>query len=60
MKYSNNEYINTQNTSTAAKRMIRAQSEQIRENPAEYVARKYGIRGDADGHNKGTASGIPE
>lgn len=26
----------------------RAQAEQIRENPAEYVARKYGIRGDAD------------
>lgn len=29
--------------------MIRAQAEQIRETPAEYVARKYGIRGDADG-----------
>lgn len=28
--------------------MIRAQAEQIREDPAEYVARKYGIRGDAD------------
>ena len=28
--------------------MIRAQAEQIRETPAEYVARKYGIRGDAD------------
>lgn len=40
--------------------MIRAQAEQIRENPAEYVARKYGIRSGADGHNKGTASGIPE
>lgn len=40
--------------------LIRAQAEQIRENPAEYVARKCGIRGDADGHNKGTASGIPE
>lgn len=26
---------------------IRAQGEQIRETPAEYVARKYGIRGDA-------------
>ena len=60
MKYSNNEYTNTQNTSAAAKRMIRAQAEQIRENPAEYVARKCRIRGDADGHNKGTASGIPE
>ena len=40
--------------------LIRAQAEQIRENPAEYVARKCGIRGDADGHNKGTASGVPE
>ena len=29
--------------------LIRVQSEQIRETPAEYVARKYGIRGDADG-----------
>lgn len=28
--------------------MIRAQAEQIREDPAEYIARKYGIRGDAD------------
>ena len=33
----------------AVKRMIQAQAEQIREDPAEYVARKYGIRGDADG-----------
>lgn len=32
----------------AVQRAIRVQSEQIRENPAEYVARKYGIRGDAD------------
>ena len=52
MKYSNNEYTNTQNTSTAAKRMIRAQAEQIRENPAEYVARKCRIRGDADGQHR--------
>lgn len=29
--------------------MIRAQAEQIREDPAEYLARKYNIRGDADG-----------
>ena len=29
--------------------MIQAQAEQIREDPAEYIARKYGIRGDADG-----------
>ena len=40
--------------------LIRAQSEQIRENPAEYVARKYGIRGDADGHNKRAAAGVSE
>lgn len=45
---------------TGATVLIRAQGEQIREDPAEYVARKYGIRGDADGHNKGTASGLPE
>ena len=47
-RYSDNEYSNTQNTSMAGK-LIRAQSEQIRETPAEYVARKFGIRGDADG-----------
>lgn len=57
--YSDGEYSYTHNTSMAGK-LIRVQSEQIRENPAEYVARKYGIRGDADGHNKGTASRIPE
>ena len=28
--------------------MIRAQAEQIREDPAEYIARKYNIRSDAD------------
>ena len=28
--------------------MIQAQAEQIHEDPAECVARKYGIRGDAD------------
>ena len=33
----------------AVQRAIRVQAEQIREDPAEYVARKYGIRGDADG-----------
>lgn len=32
----------------AVQRAIRAQAEQIRETPAEYVARKCGIRGDAD------------
>ena len=45
--YSNSEYGNTHNTSMAGK-LIRAQAEQIREDPAEYVARKYRIRGDAD------------
>lgn len=58
-KYLQSEYSHTRNTSMAGK-LIRAQAEQIRETPAEYVARKFGIRGDADGHNKGTASGIPE
>ena len=29
--------------------MIRAQAEQIRKDPAEYIARKYNIRSDADG-----------
>lgn len=47
-KYPINEYNDTRNTSTAGK-PIRNQAEQIREDPAEYVARKYGIRGDADG-----------
>lgn len=45
--YADSEYKNTHNTSTAGK-LIRVQAEQIREDPAEYVARKYGIRGDAD------------
>ena len=58
-KYPEYEYGNTHNTSMAGK-LIRAQAEQIREDPAEYVARKFDIRGDADGHTKGTASGIPE
>ena len=29
--------------------MIQSQAEQILETPAEYVARRYGIRSDADG-----------
>ena len=29
--------------------MIRVQAEQIREDPVEYIARKFNIRGDADG-----------
>ena len=57
-RYPESEY-STHNMSTAAA-LIRAQGEQIRETPAEYVARKYRIRGDADGHNKGTAPGVPE
>ena len=47
-QYPENEYSNTHNTSMAGE-LIRAQAEQIRETPAEYVARKCGIRGDADG-----------
>lgn len=47
-KYSDSEYSHTHNTSMAGK-LIRVQAEQIREDPAEYVARKFGIRGDADG-----------
>ena len=46
--YADSEYKNTHNTSMAGK-LIRVQAEQIREDPTEYVARKYGIRGDADG-----------
>lgn len=58
-KYPEYEYRNTHNTSMAGE-LIRVQAEQIRETPAQYVARKFNIRGDAGGHNKGTASGIPE
>lgn len=47
-KYPKYEYRDTRNTSMAGK-LIRVQAEQIREDPAEYVARKFGIRGDADG-----------
>lgn len=50
-KYLQSEYRDTHNTSMAGK-LIRAQSEQIREEPAEYVARKFGIRGDADGQHR--------
>ncbi len=56
-QYIKSEY-GTHKPSAAA--LIRAQGEQIRETPAEYIARKYRIRGDADGHNKGTAPGVPE
>ena len=34
--------------------MIQAQAEQIHETPAEYIARKYNIRSDADGEEKDT------
>ncbi len=47
-QYIENEHRSTQNTSTTDK-LIHVQGERIRENPAEYIARKYGIRGDADG-----------
>lgn len=46
-KYLQSEYSHTQNTSMAGK-LIRAQAEQIRETPAEYIARKFNTRGDAD------------
>lgn len=46
-EYPESEY-DTQNMSMAGK-LIRAQGEQIRETPEEYIARKYRIRGDADG-----------
>ena len=46
-KYLQSEYSHTQNMSMAGK-LIQDQSEQIRENPSEYVARKFGIRSDAD------------
>lgn len=52
--YIKSEYSDTQNTSMAGK-LIRAQGEQIRETPAEYLARKFDIRGDADGY-QGTDS----
>lgn len=63
-KYSDNEYSHTHNTSMAGK-LIRAQSEQIRETPGancrhsawiedarKYAMGKYGIRGDADGQHR--------
>ena len=32
--------------------LIQAKAEQIHETPAEYIARKFNIRGDADGQNR--------
>lgn len=48
--YSDCECSDTHNASTAGK-LIRNQAEQIREDPAEYIARKFNIRGDADGQD---------
>lgn len=49
--YSDSECGVTHNMSKVGE-MIRNQSEQIRETPAEYVARKFNIRGDADGQHR--------
>ena len=50
---------NTNEPSAAA--LIRAQGQQIRQETAwEYLQRRCGLRGDADGDNKGIAPGIPE
>ena len=46
-KYLQSEYSYTHHTRMAGK-LIRVQAEQIHETPAEYVARKFNIRGDAD------------
>ena len=32
--------------------MIQAQAEMVHEDPAEYIARKFNIRGDADGQRE--------
>ena len=50
-QYPENEYSHTHNTSMAGK-LIQAQGEQIRETPAEYLARKFDIRGDAGGYRR--------
>ena len=55
-EYPESEY-GTQNMSMAGK-LIRAQGEQIRETPAEYVARKYGIGGNTV--DKENATELPE
>lgn len=45
----------------SAAALIRAQGRQIRRETAwEYLQRRCGLRGDADGDNKGAAPGIPE
>lgn len=48
-QYPKSEYSGTQNTSMVGK-LIRAQGEQIRETPAEYLARKYKTKGETDDH----------
>lgn len=53
--YIKSEYGTHKPSATA---LIRAQGEQIRETPAEYVARKYKIGGDAV--DKGNATELPE
>lgn len=45
----------------SAAALIRAQGQQIRREAAwEYLQRRCGLRGDADGDNEGIAPGIPE
>lgn len=44
-QYIENEYRSTQNTSTTDE-LILVQGDRISETPEEYIARKYGIRGD--------------
>lgn len=43
------ERLTVKETNTAE--LPRAQAEQIREDPAEYIARKFNIRSDADGQD---------
>ena len=50
-QYIENEHRSTQNTSTTDE-LILVQGERIRESLVEYIARKYGIRGDADGQHR--------
>lgn len=47
-KYLQSEYSHTQNMSVAGK-LIRNQAEQIRETPAQYVARKCSREGEDNG-----------
>ena len=56
-QYIENEHRSTQNTSTTDE-LIHVQGERIREDPAEYIARKYGIGGNTV--DKGNATELPE